>query len=203
MEQGRVLPSMFFLQFRNPRSQHTVGSRPAKQSAPHNRHLPADLVALVSPPKTRPDRARACPIGGRARIRGLPMKSKKLLKAGASALALASLFLATGASAHPIYRPHAPGIAPINPNLPLPHVGPSGLYHAKGTKSGTWTDVANIPFANGPWNARMQTDGTVLVLDYCTSPAQWYKLTPDKKGKYEDGKWRTIALMNYSPLFFS
>jgi len=118
------------------------------------------------------------------------MKSKKLFTAGASALALASLFLAaTGASAHPIYRPHAQGIAPINPNRPLPHVGPyTQPYQAKNGTSGTWKDVANIPFANGPWNARMQTDGTVLVLDYCTSPAQWWKLSPNKKGKYEKGK---------------
>src|SRR5437016_5537574 len=49
----------------------------------------------------------------------------------------------------------------------------------------------------------MQTDGTVLVLDYCTSPGQWWKLTPNKKGKYENGKWTKIAVMTYSPLFFA
>jgi hypothetical protein len=49
----------------------------------------------------------------------------------------------------------------------------------------------------------MQTDGTVVVLDYCTSPGQWWKLTPNKKGKYEKGKWSKIAPMAYSPLFFA
>jgi hypothetical protein len=51
----------------------------------------------------------------------------------------------------------------------------------------------------------LMTDGTVLVMDFCTTPAQWYKLTPDKKGKYEDGKWSKIATMpsGYSPLFFA
>jgi hypothetical protein len=134
------------------------------------------------------------------------MKSKTFLTAGASALAIASLFLvATDASARPIYRPFNHRAAPINPNLPLPHVGPhTGLYKAPaGSGSGVWKDLANLPFANGPWNARMQTDGTVLVLDYCTSPGQWWKLTPNKKGKYEKGKWSKIAAMGYSPLFFA
>src|SRR5256885_3198813 len=113
------------------------------------------------------------------------MKSRTLFTAGASAFAIASLFLAaTGVSARPIYRPYHHGMAPIDPNLPVPHIGPytSAYKAAPGSISGTWKDVANIPFANGPWNARLQTDGTVLVLDYCTSPGQWYKLTPNKKG---------------------
>lgn len=49
------------------------------------------------------------------------------------------------------------------------------------------------------------TDGTVIMLDYCTSPAQWYRLAPDKKGKYETGSWSAIAAMpsGYSPMFFA
>jgi hypothetical protein len=49
------------------------------------------------------------------------------------------------------------------------------------------------------------TDGTVIMLDYCTSPGQWYKLSPDSKGGYTDGTWSAIATMppGYSPLFFS
>lgn len=136
------------------------------------------------------------------------MKSKKLLTAGASALALASLFLvATGASAHPVYRPFRQGVAPIDPNLRFPHIGAdTGRYIAPPTtKSGKWKDVANLPFTNGPWNARMQTDGTVIIFDFCTNPAQWWELVPNKKGHYEAGKWKKIATMpsGYSPLFFA
>jgi len=138
---------------------------------------------------------------------GVPMNSRSLFTLGASALALAGVLLvATGASAHPIYRPHARGVAPIDPNLPLPHVGPyAGPYKSPSLNSGKWKDVANLPFANGAWNARMQTDGTVIIQDYCTIPNRWYKLTPNKKGKYEDGKWTKIATLpnEYSPLFFA
>jgi hypothetical protein len=135
------------------------------------------------------------------------MKSKTFLTAGASALALAGLFLvATAASAHPVYRPTRHGVAPIDPNMPLPHVGPyTGRYiAAPGTKSGKWTDLkATLPFTNGPWVSLLQTDGTVLIDDYCTS--QWYRLKPNKKGKYESGKFKAIAAMpsTYGPIFFA
>ncbi|HEX4081151.1 MAG TPA: hypothetical protein VHX61_19985 [Rhizomicrobium sp.] len=44
-----------------------------------------------------------------------------------------------------------------------------------------------------------------IILDYCTSPAQWYKLAPDSKGRYTDGSWSPIAPMpaGYSPLYFA
>src|SRR5215469_1566025 len=99
------------------------------------------------------------------------MNSKMFLTAGASALALAGLcLLGAGASAHPVYRPHRPGVAPIDPNMPLPYIGPrAGRYIApKNGTSGTWADVGNLPFLHGPWNARLQTDGTVLISDYLT-----------------------------------
>src|SRR5579862_1529872 len=136
------------------------------------------------------------------------MKSTKLLTAGASALALTGLFLVgTDASADPVYRPHQHGLAAIDPNLPVPFVGHDvGRYVApKNRASGTWADIGNLPFKKGPWNARMQTDGTVLISDYLTGGGQWYKLTPDNKGRYEDGTWSKIARMpsGYSPLFFA
>ncbi|HLY05769.1 MAG TPA: hypothetical protein VKR31_08485 [Rhizomicrobium sp.] len=136
------------------------------------------------------------------------MKSRELLTAGASVLALTGIFLVgTGASADPVYRPHGRGIAPIDPNLAVPNIGTdTGQYVApKNSGSGTWADVANLPFLHGPWNARMQTDGTVLISDYLTKKGQWYKLTPDSKGRYEDGTWSKIAPMpsGYSPLFFA
>ncbi|HTT83426.1 MAG TPA: hypothetical protein VMF67_08085 [Rhizomicrobium sp.] len=93
-------------------------------------------------------------------------------------------------------------------NRPLAHVGPyEAPYVApKKNSSGTWADLtATLPFSNGPWGAMLLTDGTVIVQDYCTSPAQWYKLTPDSKGQYSDGTWSKIATMpsGYSPLFFA
>jgi hypothetical protein len=135
------------------------------------------------------------------------MKVKNCLTAGVSVLAVAAVAaLTTAASAHPIYYPTRPGTPQIDPNRPMIHVGPySAPYIApKKSKSGTWTDVSTkLPFTAGPWGEMLLTDGTVIILDYCTSPAQWYKLTPDKKGQYTDGTWSKIATMpsGYSPLF--
>jgi len=95
----------------------------------------------------------------------------------------------------------------MDPNKPPKHIGPySAPYVApKGVKSGTWADVPSLPFSKGPWGPMQLTDGTIIIEDYCTSPAQWYKLTPDSKGQYSDGTWSKIATMpsGYSPLFFS
>jgi len=136
------------------------------------------------------------------------MKINNYLTTGVSVLALAALgSFAAGASAHPIYYPYKAGTTPISPNRPLHHVGPyEAPYVDKNpkTQSGTWADVSGtLPFADGPWGPMQMTDGTVLVQDYCTSPSQWYKLTPDSKGNYSDGTWSAIATLpsGYSPLF--
>jgi hypothetical protein len=136
------------------------------------------------------------------------MKSDSHLATGVSVLALATLaVLATSASAHPIYRPHASGVTPPDPNMPIVHVGPyEPPYIApKKTKSGKWTDVENLPSFTeyGPWEPQLLTDGTVLVLDAGTQ--QWYKLTPDSKGIYTDGTWSKIAEMPTGdcPLYFA
>ena len=134
------------------------------------------------------------------------MKITGYLVAGVSALALAASLSAT-ASARRIYYPYRHGVtARLDPDRPLGHVGRyEPPWRAKTpTISGTWTDVSGtLPFKNGPWAPQQLTDGTVLVQDYCTS--QWYKLTPDKKGKYTDGTWSAIAAMptGYQPLFFA
>ena len=138
------------------------------------------------------------------------MKCTRYLAAGASILAIAAITsLSASASAHTYYFPYKKGSTyRLDPSKPLVHVG---AYQApyvapKSAKSGTWTDVkAALPFSNGPWNPRQLTDGTVIIEDYCTSPTQWYKLTPDKSGSYVNGTWSKIATMpsNYSPLFFA
>jgi len=137
------------------------------------------------------------------------MKIISCLTACASAVALSVAAPAvSNALAHEIYYPTKMDAAPIDPNTPLKHVGPyERPYRAPGkTTSGTWTDVATaLPFTNGPWGPMQLTDGTVIIEDFCTSPAQWYKLTPDKKGNYAHGTWSRIATMpsGYSPLFFA
>ncbi len=137
------------------------------------------------------------------------MKCTRYLTAGASVLAIAAIgSLSAGASAHTYYFPYKPGSTMrLDPNKPLVHVGgyEAPYVAPKGSKSGKWTDTtAKLPFAHGPWNPRQLTDGTVLVEDFCTTPTQWYKLTPDKTGSYINGTWSKIATMptGYAPLFF-
>src|SRR5690349_14834263 len=126
------------------------------------------------------------------------MKTIRSLTAGASTLALAVAASAvSNAPAREIHYPYKMG-ARIDPNTPLEHVGPfERPYVAPGRAgSGTWTDVSMaLPFTNGPWGPMLLTDGTVIIEDFCTSPAQWYKLTPNKKGNYAHGTWSKIATM--------
>ena len=138
------------------------------------------------------------------------MKCTRYLAAGASVLAIAAIAsLAASASAHTYYFPYKKGSTMrLDPNKPLVHVGPSepAFVPAKTAKSGKWADLKRaLPFVDGPWNPKQLTDGTVLFIDFCTQPAQWYRLTPDSKGNYIYGKWSKIAPMpsGYSPLFFS
>ena len=139
------------------------------------------------------------------------MKIHRTLWAGASAVAiLAMTSLAASASANQTYYPFKKGHMDVDAARPPAHVGPYlPPYRAPARlprfTPGTWADVGNLPFAHGGWGSMLLTDGTVIMLDYCTTPAQWYKLTPDNKGKYETGTWSKIATMpsGYSPLFFS
>jgi hypothetical protein len=131
------------------------------------------------------------------------MKTSGHLVAGVSALALGIAALSTGAAAHTIYYPFKKGVH-FTPQAG--HVG-AWVRPYKApiiAKSGTWTDLTNkLPFSNGPWVQMLLTDGTVLVDDFCTP--NWYKLTPDNKGRYENGTWSSIAAMpsGYQPLFFA
>jgi hypothetical protein len=121
--------------------------------------------------------------------------------------------LAMGVSFFALAAMTSPGATAFN--LPLRtrpplgargHIGPYELpYRApKSAKSGTWTDLTGtLPFAGGPDTAELLTDGTVLEYDGCQG--QWFKLTPDNKGKYEDGTWSSATAMpsGYTPLFFA
>ena len=136
------------------------------------------------------------------------MKMKFHRATGASLVAIAAMAsLTTGASAHQILYPHRFGTPIPDPNRPIVHVGPyEAPYVAPAAaKSGTWKDVANLPAFTqyGPWEPQLLTDGSVLVLAAGTQ--QWYKLTPNRKGKYTHGKWTAIAPMPSGdcPLYFA
>ncbi len=136
------------------------------------------------------------------------MSIKRQLALGASALALSAIAFSASANAGQVFYPYKEGAVRVDPNRPMQHVGPlEAPYVApKGVKSGTWTDVkGSLPFVHGPWGPMLLTDGTVLIQDFCTTPNQWYKLTPDKKGQYTTGTWSAIATMpsGYAPLFFA
>ncbi len=68
--------------------------------------------------------------------------------------------------------------------------------------SGTWQRITNPPPGAVSLPVLM-TDGTVL----CHSPLtnQWFKLTPNSAGSYQNGTWSSIATMqgDYGPLYFA
>lgn len=123
---------------------------------------------------------------------------------------IASLVLAFSlvpwAAASSIYYPTGPG-ARFNPDMTILRVGPERAPYVDSnpkTKSGTWADVqAPLPFADGPDTAILLTDATVAMHDWCTG--NWFRLTPDIKGKYETGSWSALATMpaGYYPFYFA
>lgn len=71
-------------------------------------------------------------------------------------------------------------------------------------KKGGWQELAAAgPFSNGAGSELLLTDGTVMVQDYCTP--NWFRLTPDKNGNYQNGKWSKMGSMpsSYGPLYFA
>lgn len=89
------------------------------------------------------------------------------------------------------------------PRPPLHRHAVTAAMRAR-AKAGGWEELTNTaPWSNGPATALLMTDGTVLVQDYCTS--NWYQLTPDSTGNYQDGKWTEIGSMpaDYGPLYFA
>jgi hypothetical protein len=90
------------------------------------------------------------------------------------------------------------------PPRPPPHRRVITSAMRERAKAGGWEELANsAPWANGPGTQLLMTDGTILVQDSCTP--NWFRLTPDSTGNYQDGKWTEIAGMpsNYGPLYFA
>jgi hypothetical protein len=90
------------------------------------------------------------------------------------------------------------------PPRPPPHRHVITSAMRERAKAGGWEELANsAPWANGPGSQILMTDGTVLVQDSCTP--NWFRLTPDSTGNYQNGTWTEIAGMpsNYGPLYFA
>ncbi|MGP8102105.1 MAG: hypothetical protein ACLQHL_15320 [Candidatus Cybelea sp.] len=90
------------------------------------------------------------------------------------------------------------------PPRPPPHRHAVTAAMRARAKAGGWQELTNSnAWSNGPATALLMTDGTVLVQDYCTS--NWYRLTPDSTGSYQNGTWSAVAPMpsNYGPLYFA
>jgi hypothetical protein len=90
------------------------------------------------------------------------------------------------------------------PPRPPPHRHVVTAAMRERAKAGGWEALTNsAPWANGAGSQLLMTDGTVLVQDYC-SP-NWFRLTPDSTGSYQNGTWTEIAAMpsNYGPLYFA
>src|ERR1043166_7451096 len=123
-----------------------------------------------------------------------PMISKRSLIASVSTLVFAAMAaLSTTASAHHFTR------HPLGPLARPAHLEPP--FHT--AAGGTWTNLkSGFPGPTGPESMDLMTDGTVLMHSWCS--VTWWRLTPDKKGNYVNGKWTQAAsLSNYRPFFMS
>ena len=71
--------------------------------------------------------------------------------------------------------------------------------------TGTWTKLVNpVPGGQGVGVMELLTDGTVLVQGGSNNTSKnWYKLTPDNTGSYQNGTWTTLQDSNVGRLFFS
>jgi hypothetical protein len=94
---------------------------------------------------------------------------------------------------------------------PLPPRDPSRaqpLSISNGSSS-PWTPLKHQPTfldtvnCAGAANPLLLTDGTVIVQS--GGCQEWWRLTPDDKGSYENGTWSQLASLpsNYSPLYHS
>lgn len=71
--------------------------------------------------------------------------------------------------------------------------------------TGTWTKL-NKPFPNGDGmeTALLLSDGTVMASGgQGFASKDWYKLTPDSTGSYQNGTWTKLAPMGLERLFYA
>ena len=112
---------------------------------------------------------------------------------GASGSASAPAVVASG---HPEVGP------PVGPPTPAKGLAPN--FNSTGPSP--WTALKNSP-PFYPGTMLLESDGTVLVHSEPPSggSAEWYKLTPDSRGRYVNGTWSRIPSMpgGYDPLYFA
>ena len=116
------------------------------------------------------------------------------------ALLLAVSALPANLAAMP--APPAPHAARVH-GAPPPFIPPARLKSPDGSP---WQALANAaPISPG---AMLQlTDGSVMVQDQGSrnnGTGNWWKLTPDITGSYQNGTWSQLASMpaNYAPLYY-
>ena len=87
-----------------------------------------------------------------------------------------------------------------------PQKGTSSFFAPVPSKSSPWQNLTNQPQVLdpvdcGPGNPLLLTDGTVMLQD--AGCQDWWKLTPDIHGSYENGTWTELASLpsDYSPLY--
>ncbi len=115
----------------------------------------------------------------------------------AGLIAAALLALSSRALAHRSLDPLPGARGHLGPLRP-PYKAPANA------NSGTWTPLANpFPGVSFPDTAELLTDGTVIMHDGCTR--DWYRLSPDNTGHYQNGTWTKTASMpaGYKPLYFA
>ncbi len=65
----------------------------------------------------------------------------------------------------------------------------------------TWTAVGGVPSGVSPDTMMLLSDGTVLVHN--AYGKDWYRLTPDNRGRYESGSWSGALNMANTRQFFA
>ncbi|HVV64327.1 MAG TPA: hypothetical protein VHC42_02575 [Rhizomicrobium sp.] len=106
-----------------------------------------------------------------------------------------ALMASSALARHKTPVPAHPGSWRYDPSI-KPYQAP------KSAASGTWSPM-NHTFPGTPDMALVLTDGTVMAHDLCT--VNWYRLTPDNTGSYQNGTWTQLASApsGYSPLYFA
>jgi hypothetical protein len=121
------------------------------------------------------------------------MNSKRLLRMGASALAIVAAAALSSTATAKVLHP----LGPFHSKVP-------GIKYVDKKHKSPWTNLKNpYPGPTGPGALLLMTDGTVLVHSWCTGT--WSRLTPDKTGDYSNGTWSKVASLpsDYKPFFFA
>ncbi len=136
---------------------------------------------------------------------GLTRRTAAGLGAAATIVALA-LTCAAWAAADPPAA--APAARELDADPPIAHAKPAAVPQQLALQNtpSPWKRLANAP-PFFPGTMLLASDGTVLVHNEPETElsGEWWRLTPDSKGNYDDGTWSKVATMpkGYAPLYFA